>query len=61
MKMQYMTAQDVSTAMGISRSKAYQIIKSLNEELKEMGYITVAGKCPIQFFKKKYYGFGEEV
>jgi sugar-specific transcriptional regulator TrmB len=56
MRAQFITANEVAEVMGISRSKAYQIVRNLNKELKEMGYITVAGKCPIQFFKQKFYG-----
>ena len=44
-------------SMGISRSKSYQIVRQLNKELKAQGYLTVAGKCPIQYFKQKFYGF----
>lgn len=60
MKSQYITAQQVSTSLGVSKSKAYMILKQLNSELKELGYITISGKCPMQYFKKKYYGFEEE-
>ena len=56
MRAQFITAIEVAEIMGISRTKAYQIVRSLNRELKEMGYITIAGKCPIQFFKQKFYG-----
>lgn len=56
MRAQFITANEVADIMGISRTKAYQIVRSLNRELKEMGYITIAGKCPIQFFKQKFYG-----
>ena len=31
--------------------------EQLNKELKAQGYLTVAGKCPIQYFKQKFYGF----
>lgn len=57
MKAQYITVDEVEKALGISKSKSYQIIRKLNNELKEMGYITVSGKCPIQYFKQKFYGF----
>ena len=56
MRAQFITAAEVEKALGISRSKAYQIIRSLNKELKAMGYITIAGKCPIQYFQQKFYG-----
>lgn len=59
MKAQYITAAEIAQALGVSISSAYNIIKSLNKELSEMGYIIIAGKCPIAYFKKKYYGFDE--
>lgn len=48
-----MTAQDVADALGCSVGKAYKVIKSLNDELKEMGYITVAGKLPKAYWAEK--------
>lgn len=56
MKAQFITASEVAEIMGISRSKAYQIVRDLNKELKAMGYITIAGKCPIEYFKQKFFG-----
>lgn len=53
---QYMDAQDVAEVMGISKSKAYVIIKQLNEELKQKGFITVQGKVSRKFFEERTYG-----
>ena len=57
MKAQYVTVEDVSDCLGISKSKAYQIIRRLNNELKEKGYITIAGKCPVRYFEKNSMDF----
>ena len=54
---QFITATDVAKIMGISRSKSYQIVREMNKELKAQGYLTIAGKCPAQYFKQKFYGF----
>ena len=59
MKKQYLTAKKISEAMGVSESKAYGIIRELNKELRTEGYLTVSGKVPVAFFKKKYFGFEE--
>ena len=56
MRAQFITAEEVQQVLGVSRSKAYQIIQAMNRELKSAGYITIAGKCPIQYFKQKFYG-----
>ena len=60
MKTQFVSAEEISKALGISRSKAYQIVRETNNELKREGYITVAGKCPVRYFEKKFYGFEVE-
>lgn len=57
MHTQYITATEVAEVLGISIGKAYKIIRQLNDELKKEGYITVAGKCSLQYFKEKVYGF----
>ena len=56
MRAQFITAEEVQQILNVSRSKSYQVIRDLNKELKSMGYHTIASKCPIQFFKQKFYG-----
>lgn len=56
MEKRFMTAQDVADYMGVSVSKAYQIIKLLNRELREKGYLTIAGKVSTIYFLEKIYG-----
>lgn len=52
----YYTAADVRKMLGVSRGKAYQLIKVLNEELAQRGYIVLAGKVPKKLFAEKVYG-----
>ena len=37
MRAQFITAADVAEIMGVSRSKAYQIVRDMNRELKGIG------------------------
>lgn len=37
-------AADVAEILGVSQTTAYRIIRSLNQELKEQGKITIAGR-----------------
>ena len=53
--MMYFQVRDVMEMLGISQSKAYQIMRQLNQELKAAGYITIAGKVPKKYFYEKYY------
>lgn len=52
----YYSAMDVSELLGISRSKAYSIVKEMNKELSEKGYIVISGKVPKKFLEEKCYG-----
>lgn len=56
MESRFYSAQDVAELLGVSRAKAYKVVKALNDELKEGGYIVVAGKVPIAYFNEKCYG-----
>ncbi len=56
MRVQFVTVNEVQSVLGVSRSKAYQIIQTLNKELKADGYMTIAGKCPVRYFLRKFYG-----
>ena len=60
MKAQYVTADELVETLGVSKGKAYQIIRQLNDELIKQGYIKIAGKCPRKYFEKRYYGYTSE-
>ncbi len=57
MQKQYITADELKAVLGISRGKAYEIIRDCNRELRAQGFITIAGKLPVAYLEKKYYGF----
>ena len=52
----FYTANDISGLLGVSKAKAYQIIKGLNEELEKRGYIVLAGKISKVYFTERWYG-----
>lgn len=52
----FISAQEVAEMLGISKSKAYRIVRELNEELEAKGFITVAGRVSRKFFEEKFYG-----
>ena len=55
------TAQDVVDMLGVSKGHAYKIIRQLNKELEDSGYIVVSGKIPKAYWDKKFYGYQREV
>ncbi|MBQ9841395.1 MAG: hypothetical protein IJO78_07370 [Erysipelotrichaceae bacterium] len=48
-------ATDISNMLGISRSKAYQIIREGNEVLKKQNKLTISGKLPTEYFEDIWY------
>ena len=52
----FIKANEVSKLMDISMSYAYRIIKILNEELTEKGYLTVHGRTSRKYFYERVYG-----
>jgi len=58
MEKNYLSASDVAEYMGISVPMAYKIIRKLNDELKDQGFITVSGKINRRFFEKKVCAAG---
>ena len=56
MRMEYMmTVEDVMNELGVKRSKAYSILKQLNEEL------AVRGKIPRPYWETKFYGYSRRI
>lgn len=55
-----MKATDVMQELGVSRAKAYEVIRKLNAELDEQGYLVVTGKIPRAYWNKKFFGNANE-
>lgn len=58
----FMTVAEVAETLGISKSHAYKIVHRLNQELKDKGFITIAGRINRRYFNEKvcYGGQGKE-
>lgn len=52
----FITVDEVAQQVNISKSFAYKIIRTLNNELKAKGYITIAGRVSRKFFEERIYG-----
>jgi transposase len=55
-----MRVGDVATELGISKSYAYKIVRRLNEELKNMGYLTISGRISKNYFMEKVCYSGQK-
>lgn len=52
----FISASELAEMLEISRSHAYKIIKKLNEQLEEKGFMTLNGKVSRKYVQKKFYG-----
>ena len=41
--------------LGISISRAYRVIRMLNEELEAKGYLVIEGRVPMKYFEQRWY------
>lgn len=56
MKRQFYGAKALMDLTGVSESKAYQLIRQMNEELERSGYLTIRGKVPAAYVEKRFFG-----
>ena len=52
-----MSADDVAKELDCSKSYSYKLVKAMNKELAEQGYITMAGRIPRAYWAKKMFGY----
>ena len=52
----FVRAEEVARELGISKPYAYKLIRSMNEELRKTGCITISGRIDRKFFYEKFYG-----
>lgn len=52
-------AKEVTELLGVSRARAYRIIKEINQEMADKGYLTISGKVNKVYLVEKF-GFKED-
>ena len=46
--------EDIQLILDVKQNKAYQIIRKLNKELEEKGYLTQQGRVNAKYFQERY-------
>lgn len=49
----FIRVDEVAEILGVSKSYAYKIVRTLNKELKEKGFITVSGRISRSYFMER--------
>ncbi len=58
-KSKFITSSEVAQELGVSQSFAYKVVRQLNEELRNKGFMVVSGKVSRAFYEEKFYGLKE--
>ena len=59
MEKNFMTVEEVAEELKVSKSYTYKVVRELNAEMRELGYLTISGTVNTSFFRKKLC-YGEE-
>ena len=59
MENKFIRVDEVAQELSVSKPYAYKLIKKLNNELREKGFITIAGRINRQYFYERLYGAGK--
>lgn len=54
--MTFITVAEIKEVLDVSDSKAYRIVRALNEELKQKGFMVIPGRVSRQYFNERFYG-----
>ncbi|RIN44866.1 hypothetical protein [Staphylococcus simulans] len=54
MVINYLTIKDIQVLAGVSKSKATSIVRELNSQLEEEGFIAIRGKLPVELVREKF-------
>ena len=57
----FVKAEEVSKELGISKPYAYKLVREMNEELKQKGFITIPGRVSRRYFEEKFYGLRDNL
>lgn len=50
----FVRANDVKEILNVSQAMGYKVIRTLNTELQEKGFLTVQGRIPVEYLCERY-------
>lgn len=57
----FLKADDVKDILNVSQAMGYKVIRQLNSELKEKGFLTLQGRIPIDYLCERFMIDEDEV
>lgn len=53
-------ARELAELLGVSESKSYQLIRGMNTELSQKGFLTCRGRVPRAYVEERFFGVKAE-
>ncbi len=57
----FIRVEEVAKELEVSIPYAYKLIKKLNNELEDKGFITIAGRVSRQYFNQRLFGTQDDM
>jgi len=54
----FIKAEEVAKELGVSKPYAYKLVRKLNQELEQKGFITISGRVSREYYREKIYNTG---
>ena len=52
-----LTAAEIAEELSCSKGHAYKLIRQLNSELSQKGYLVIPGRVPKKYWSERIYGY----
>lgn len=59
MRKQFYNAKELAELLMVSESKSYTLIRQMNQELEEKGYLICKGRIPVAYVQERFFGMGD--
>lgn len=56
----FITVKEIGEVLGVSESKSYSLVRDLNKELSQKGYMVIPGRVSRKYFEERFYGVVNE-
>lgn len=56
----FITVKEIGEVLGVSESRSYGIVRDLNKELADKGYMVIHGRVSRKYFEERFYGVVNE-
>ena len=57
----FISVKEISEILGVSESKSYGIIRNLNKELSDRGFLVIPGRVSRKYFEERFYGVVDDM